>query len=90
MHGRTVETKYKGPSRWKFLRDLVRARPGCIVFGSGDVWESRDIFRMIDYTGVNGASMFICPMWRGTNPVGKLTIRACPPEHTSVPWNGNT
>jgi len=57
VHGRTVEQKYKGPSRWTFLRDLVRARPGCIVFGSGDVWDSRDIFRMIGYTGVHAVSV---------------------------------
>lgn len=57
VHGRTVEQKYKGPSRWTFLRDLVRARPGCIVFGSGDVWEARDIFRMVAYTGVHAVSV---------------------------------
>ena len=57
VHGRTVEQKYKGPSRWTFLRELVRARPDRPVFGSGDVWEARDIFRMVAYTGVSGASV---------------------------------
>lgn len=61
IHGRTVEQKYVGPSRWDLLREIVqqlRARhPGCIVFGSGDVWNVGDIFRMVEYTGVNGASV---------------------------------
>ena len=57
VHGRTVEQKYVGPSRWTFLRDLVRARPGRLVFGSGDVWEVRDIFRMLAYTGVQAVSV---------------------------------
>lgn len=57
VHARTVEQRYIGPSRWTFLRDLVARRPGCMVFGSGDVWEAADIFRMIAYTGVTGVSV---------------------------------
>jgi len=57
VHARTVEQKYIGPSRWTFLRDLVRRRPDCVIFGSGDVWEVADIFRMIAYTGVSGVSV---------------------------------
>lgn len=57
VHGRTVEQKYVGPSRWTFLRDLVRARPDALVFGSGDVWDAREIFRMIAYTGVHAVSV---------------------------------
>jgi tRNA-dihydrouridine synthase B len=57
VHGRTVEQKYIGPSRWTFLRDLVRARPDRVVFGSGDVWSVHDIFRMIAYTGVHAVSV---------------------------------
>lgn len=57
VHGRTVEQKYIGPSRWDLLREIVRARPGRIVFGSGDVWEVGDIFRMLAYTGVSGVSV---------------------------------
>ena len=57
VHGRTVEQKYVGPSRWTFLRDLVRSRPDRIVFGSGDVWDVHDIFRMIEYTGVHAVSV---------------------------------
>ncbi len=57
VHARTVEQKYMGPSRWPFLRDLVKRRPDCVVFGSGDVWDVADIFRMIDYTGVSAVSV---------------------------------
>lgn len=57
VHARTVEQKYIGPSRWTFLRDLCRRRPDRVIFGSGDVWEVRDIFRMIVYTGVQAVSV---------------------------------
>jgi tRNA-dihydrouridine synthase len=57
VHGRTVEQKYIGPSRWTFLRDLVRVRSDRLIFGSGDVWETADIFRMIAYTGVHAVSV---------------------------------
>jgi len=57
VHGRTVAQKYVGPSRWDELRDIVRQRPGRIVFGSGDIWTAGDVFRMIRYTGVTGASV---------------------------------
>lgn len=57
VHGRTVEQKYVGPSNWGFLRELVRRRPDRLIFGSGDIWSAEDIFRMIQYTGVNAVSV---------------------------------
>jgi tRNA-dihydrouridine synthase len=57
VHARTVEQKYVGPSRWTFLKDLVSRRPDRVIFGSGDIWEVGDIFRMIAYTGVHGVSV---------------------------------
>ncbi len=57
VHGRTVEQKYVGPSRWDPLRELVQRRPNHPVFGSGDIWDVNQIFRMIAYTGVAGASV---------------------------------
>ncbi len=57
VHGRTVEQKYVGPSKWTFLRDLVRARPDRVVLGSGDIWTADDIFRMLAYTGVHAVSV---------------------------------
>jgi tRNA-dihydrouridine synthase len=60
VHGRTVQQKYVGPSRWDLLREIVRRdHPGRVkdrlVFGSGDVWEAGDVFRMIAY----------CASWDG-------------------------
>ena len=60
VHGRTVEQKYNGPSRWPFLRDLV-GRYGHVdslsIFGSGDIWTASDIFDMIQQTGVQAVSV---------------------------------
>lgn len=57
VHARTVEQKYIGPSRWDLLRDLVRRHPGVLIFGSGDVWDAPDIFRMLEYTGVKAVAV---------------------------------
>lgn len=57
VHARTVEQKYLGPSRWTFLRDLVKRHPTRLIFGSGDIWEVGDIFKMIAYTGVHAVSV---------------------------------
>lgn len=57
IHARTVQQKYVGPSRWDLLRDIVQQRPDRVVFGSGDIWNVEDIFRMIGYTGVAGVSI---------------------------------
>ncbi|MEX0876878.1 MAG: tRNA-dihydrouridine synthase family protein [Phycisphaerales bacterium] len=57
VHGRTVEQKYVGPSRWDPIRELVERNPDRIVMGSGDVWDVNQIFRMIAYTGVSGVSV---------------------------------
>ncbi len=57
VHGRTVEQKYIGPSRWDVLRDLCARHPDKLIFGSGDVWNAADIFRMIGYCGVAGVSV---------------------------------
>ncbi|MFZ4574970.1 MAG: tRNA dihydrouridine synthase, partial [Phycisphaerales bacterium] len=57
VHGRTVEQKYIGPSRWDILRDIVARHPKMIVFGSGDIWQASDIFAMLEYTGVSAVSV---------------------------------
>ena len=57
VHCRTVVQKYHGPSRWPFLTDLVKRHPDKLIFGSGDIWEAGDIFRMIDATGVQAVSV---------------------------------
>jgi tRNA-dihydrouridine synthase B len=59
VHGRTVEQKYIGPSRWEFLRGLTQTyrRGGFVIGGSGDIWTAGDIFKMIDQTGVQLVSV---------------------------------
>jgi len=57
VHGRTVKQKYVGPSHWPFLRELTRRFPAHVVFGSGDVFEVADIFRMMRDTGVHAVSV---------------------------------
>ncbi len=57
VHGRTVQQKYIGPSRWDILRDVVAKNPGKLIFGSGDIWNVNEIFRMLAYTGVHAVSV---------------------------------
>jgi tRNA-dihydrouridine synthase B len=60
VHGRTVEQKYIGPSRWEFLAGLTREYgkcPGIGLFGSGDIWTAADLFAMIQKTGVKAVSV---------------------------------
>lgn len=61
VHARTVEQKYVGPSRWDALREIVRhvrrRDPDRVIFGSGDVWNAEDVYRMIGYTGANAAAV---------------------------------
>lgn len=62
IHGRTVEQKYQGSSRWEFLRDLVaiygsHTKDSFFIGGSGDIWNVGDIFQMIAQTGVQLVSV---------------------------------
>ena len=57
VHCRSVEQKYLGPSRWHILRDFLATRSDRLVFGSGDIWNADDIFRMLEYTGVQAVSV---------------------------------
>jgi tRNA-dihydrouridine synthase B len=57
VHARSVTQKYKGPSRWDLLRDIVAKNQGRLIFGSGDAWTASEVFRMIGYTGVTGVSI---------------------------------
>lgn len=57
VHGRTVEQRYKGPSRWQFLRELKDQFPNWTILGSGDLFSAEDCFRMMSETGVDGVTV---------------------------------
>lgn len=56
VHGRTVEQRYVGPSRWSFLRDVKRHAGDRIILGSGDLFTAADCLNMIQETGVDGVT----------------------------------
>lgn len=58
VHGRTVEQKYRGPSRWEFLRE-VKQHVGLerTILGSGDLFTPQSALEMIRQTGVDGVTM---------------------------------
>jgi len=56
VHGRTVEQKYVGPSRWEFLKEVRRLFPDRTLLGSGDLFTAADCVRMLRETGVDGVT----------------------------------
>jgi tRNA-dihydrouridine synthase B len=57
VHGRTVQQRYQGPSRWSFLKE-VKAHVGHrIILGSGDLFSAPDCLRMMQETGVDGVTV---------------------------------
>lgn len=57
VHGRTVLQRYKGPSRWEFLKDVKRAFPNRTILGSGDLFTAEDCLRMMSETGIDGVTV---------------------------------
>src|SRR5262245_29199647 len=57
VHGRTVEQKYVGPSRWSFLTEVKRIAGDRTILGSGDLFTAEDIVRMFEETGVDGVTV---------------------------------
>lgn len=57
VHGRTVEQRYEGPSRWEFLRDLKQVAGQRVVLGSGDLFDAQSCLEMLRYTGVDGVTV---------------------------------
>lgn len=57
LHGRTVEQKYVGPSRWSFLKEAKSNFPQHTILGSGDLFTAEDCARMLAETGVDGVSI---------------------------------
>ncbi len=56
VHGRTVEQKYVGPSRWAFLKEVRARHPERTLLGSGDLFTAEDCVRMLRETGVDGVT----------------------------------
>jgi nifR3 family TIM-barrel protein len=56
VHGRTVEQRYIGPSRWEFLREVKQHAGSRIVLGSGDLFTPQACIAMIRETGVDGVT----------------------------------
>jgi nifR3 family TIM-barrel protein len=56
VHGRTVQQRYVGPSRWEFLREVKQHAGPRVVLGSGDLFTARDCLEMLSQTGVDGVT----------------------------------
>jgi tRNA-dihydrouridine synthase B len=56
VHGRTVQQRYVGPSRWEFLREVKRHAGNRTVLGSGDLFTAQACLDMIEQTGVDGVT----------------------------------
>ena len=56
VHGRTVEQRYIGPSRWSFLREVKQHVGNRPVLGSGDLFTAEDCLAMMRQTGVDGVT----------------------------------
>ena len=56
VHGRTVQQRYIGPSRWEFLREVKRHAGKRVVLGSGDLFTPQACLDMIHQTGVDGVT----------------------------------
>lgn len=57
VHGRTVQQRYVGPSRWDFLREVKQAYAHRVILGSGDLFTAEDCLRMIRETAVDGVTV---------------------------------
>lgn len=57
VHGRTVQQKYVGPSKWGFLTKVKRHVGNRVVLGSGDLFAPEDVRAMMEQTGVDGVTV---------------------------------
>ncbi|MEQ1828285.1 MAG: tRNA-dihydrouridine synthase [Pirellula sp.] len=58
VHGRTVQQRYVGPSRWEFLKEVKRhVGPQRVILGSGDLFTADACLRMIQETGIDGVTV---------------------------------
>ncbi len=57
VHGRTVQQRYIGPSRWEFLREVKRHVGDHTILGSGDLFSAQDCLDMLNQTGIDGVTV---------------------------------
>jgi len=57
VHGRTVQQRYIGPSRWEFLTEVKRHAGSRTVIGSGDLFTAQACLDMIRQTGIDGVTV---------------------------------
>ena len=58
VHGRTVQQRYVGPSRWEFLKDVKQHAGGRLkILGSGDLFTANSCLQMISQTGIDGVTV---------------------------------
>jgi len=57
VHGRTVEQRYIGPSKWEFLTELKRIAGDRTILGSGDLFTPQACLDMMRQTGVDGVTV---------------------------------
>lgn len=57
VHPRSVEQKYRGPSRWEFLAKVKRHVGDFRVLGSGDLFSPFAVVDMLRATGVDGVTV---------------------------------
>ncbi|MGE3182623.1 MAG: tRNA dihydrouridine synthase [Phycisphaerae bacterium] len=90
VHGRTVEQRYIGPSRWEFLTRVKKHVGDRTILGSGDLFTPEDIKRMLDETGIDGVTVArgcIGNPWIFRETRALLEGRELPPP-PSVPEQG--
>ncbi|HRX83818.1 MAG TPA: tRNA-dihydrouridine synthase [Phycisphaerae bacterium] len=57
VHGRTVEQRYVGPSRWAFLKRVKAHAGDRVILGSGDLFSAPACLDMMAETGVDGVTI---------------------------------
>lgn len=57
VHGRTVQQRYVGPSRWSFLKEVKEHVGERTILGSGDLFTAADCLEMIRQTNVDGVTV---------------------------------
>jgi nifR3 family TIM-barrel protein len=82
VHGRTVQQRYVGPSRWEFLREVKRHAGARGVLGSGDLFTPQACLAMMRETGVDGVTAArgaIGNPWIFAQAQAIAAGRPCPP-----------